>query len=50
MKLIKKLVNWFEDLLWTQAIKDVFCPYVETKDKDDECEAWRTIQKIRQEE
>lgn len=24
MKLIKKLVNWFEDLLWTQAIKDVF--------------------------
>lgn len=29
---------------------DVFCPYAETKDKDDECEAWRTIQKIRQEE
>ena len=28
---------------------DVFCPYAETKDKDDECEAWRTIQKIRQE-
>jgi dGTP triphosphohydrolase len=27
---------------------DVFCPYAETKDKDDECEAWRTIQKIRQ--
>lgn len=26
---------------------DVFCPYAETKDKDDECEAWRTIQKIR---
>lgn len=24
MKLIKKLVGWFEDLLWTQAIKDVF--------------------------
>lgn len=23
MKLIKKLVNWFEDLLWTQAIKNV---------------------------
>lgn len=22
---------------------DVFCPYAETKDKDDECEAWRTI-------
>ena len=21
---IKKLVDWFEDLLWTQAIKDVF--------------------------
>lgn len=29
---------------------DVFCPYAETKDKDDECEAWRTIQKIRQED
>ena len=29
---------------------DVFCPYAETKDKDDECEAWRTIQKIRREE
>lgn len=29
---------------------DVFCPYAETKDKDDECEAWRTVQKIRQEE
>lgn len=28
---------------------DVFCPYAETKDKDDECEAWKTIQKIRQE-
>lgn len=28
---------------------DVFCPYAETKDKDGECEAWRTIQKIRQE-
>lgn len=29
---------------------DIFCPYAETKDKDDECEAWRTIQKIRQED
>lgn len=29
---------------------DVFCPYAETKDKDDECEAWRTIQKIRRED
>lgn len=28
---------------------DVFCPYAKTKDKDNECEAWRTIQKIRQE-
>lgn len=28
---------------------DVFCPYAETKDKNGECEAWRTIQKIRQE-
>lgn len=26
---------------------DVFCPYADTKDKNDECEAWRTIQKIR---
>lgn len=24
MKLIKKLIDWFEDFLWTQAIKDVF--------------------------
>ena len=24
MKLIKKLVDWFEDLLWMQAIKDLF--------------------------
>ena len=24
MKLIKKLADWFEDLLWTQAIRDVF--------------------------
>ena len=24
MKLIKKLVDWFEDLLWTRAIKAVF--------------------------
>lgn len=24
MKLIKKLIDWFEDLLWRQAIKDVF--------------------------
>ena len=24
MKLIKRLANWFEDLLWTRAIKDVF--------------------------
>lgn len=24
MKLIKKLVDWFENLLWTLAIKDVF--------------------------
>jgi hypothetical protein len=23
MKLVKKLVDWFEDLLWTQAIKAV---------------------------
>ena len=26
---------------------DVFCPYADTKDESDECEAWRTIQKIR---
>lgn len=28
---------------------DVFCPYADTKDESGECEAWRTIQKIRQE-
>lgn len=37
MKLIKKLVDWFEDLLWTLAIKDVFenpeyYLYIEDKD------------------
>lgn len=26
MKLIKKWVDWFEDLLWRQTIKDVFEP------------------------
>lgn len=26
---------------------DAFCPYADTKDENDECEAWRTIQKIR---
>ena len=26
---------------------DVSCPYADTKDENDECEAWRTIQKIR---
>ena len=26
---------------------DMFCPYAETKDKNGECKAWRTIQKIR---
>ena len=25
---------------------DVFCPYAETKDNAEECEAWKTIQKI----
>ena len=24
MKLIRKLIDWFEDFLWTQAFKDVF--------------------------
>lgn len=24
MRLIKKLVDWFEDLLWKRAIEDVF--------------------------
>jgi len=24
MKLIKKIVDWFENLLWEQAFKDVF--------------------------
>lgn len=28
---------------------DVFCPYADTKDENDECEAWRTIQEIRRE-
>jgi len=33
--------------LWRGEINcDVFCPYAETKDKDNECEAWRIIQRI----
>ena len=37
MKLIRKLVDWFEDLLWTRAIKDVFENpefYLGIEDKD----------------
>lgn len=37
MKLIKKLVDWFEDLLWKLAIEDVFEnpeSYLGVKDKD----------------
>lgn len=38
MKLIKKLVDWFEDLLWTRVIKDVFenPEYFETPKYDEE--------------
>lgn len=37
MKMLKKLLDWFEDLLWTQAIKDVFGNpeyYLEFEEKD----------------
>ena len=42
MKLIKKLVDWLEDLLWRQVIKDVFENpefYLDVEDKDgaDDC-------------
>lgn len=49
----EELISLFEalcDHVAHNGICDVFCPYVETKDKDGVCEAWRTIQKIRQEE
>lgn len=38
------------DYMVDNGRRDVFCPYAETKDKDGECEAWRAIQKIRQED
>lgn len=47
MKLIKKLIDWFEDLLWRQAIKDVLEDVLENpeyyfdngyKDGDTECQ------------
>ena len=44
------LVESLCDHIAHNGICDVLCPYVETKDKDGVCEAWRTIQKIRQEE
>lgn len=35
MKLIKKLIDWFEDLLWKSVMKDVFPEYYfDTEDKD----------------
>lgn len=37
MKLIKKLIAWFEDLLWAGAIEDVFYNpeyYLDVEDKD----------------
>lgn len=37
MKILKKLVAWFEDLLWTRAIEDVFGnpeSYLGVEDKD----------------
>ena len=39
MKLIKKLVDWFEDLLWQSLIKDVLENpeyYLDVEDKDDD--------------
>ena len=41
MKPIKKLVDWFEDLLWQAIIKDVFENpeyYLDVEDKDDDSE------------
>lgn len=53
MNKIEELIGIFGalcDYMVDNGRCDVFCPYAETKDKDDECEAWRTIHKIRQEE
>ena len=53
MKLIKKLIDWFENLLWRQAIKDVFeSPeyYFNNgyKDGDTECHDTKLQEHIKQ--
>lgn len=35
MKLIKKLIDWFEDLLWARAIEDVFGDHEYVFDAED---------------
>ena len=53
MWLLKKLVNWFEDLLWTQAAKDVsenpeyYCDnaYKDTELPEEVYSAYVTIRK-----
>lgn len=43
------IIGAFCDWMCDNGRCDVFCPYADTKDKDDECEVWRTITKIRKE-
>ena len=53
MNKIEELISIFGTLCDYMIDTDrcyVFCPYAKTIDKDDICEAWRTIHKIRQEE
>ena len=52
MKLIKKLVDWFEDMLWRQSIKEVFenpeyYLYIEDKDGEKMTDFIKKIRKIK---
>ena len=41
------IIGTFCDYMIDHCKCDVFCPYTETKDENDECEVWRTIASIR---
>lgn len=41
------IIGTFCDYMVDNCRCDVSCPYAETKDKDEECDVWRTIIKIR---
>ena len=41
------IIGTYCDYMIDNCKCDVFCPYAETKDENDECEVWRTIASIR---